>query len=517
MKGYFAYIRVSTVKQGEHGSSLQEQKSAIEAYAERQKLPISTWFEEKETAAKQGRPVFSRMIGALEKGDARGIIIHKIDRSARNLKDWANLGGLIDRGIDVRFAHESMDLKTRGGRLAADIQAVVAADYIRNLRDEVLKGYYGRLKQGLYPLPAPIGYLDRGKGKPKDIDPIRGPLVRQAFDLYATGKFGLKTLQREMKKRALVSGRSGKALSLSGISKMLNNTFYTGLIHIKRTNETFNGVHEPLITKSLFDRVQAILKGKLVLRFHKHQYLFRRLVRCATCGYHLIGERQKGRYVYYRCHSDGCRGICIREELLDHAVQSSLQYLHLNEIEQKALKEIASGLCVDSEEELTRLKASLGLQIGKCEERLARLTDAYLDQTIEKELFESRKQAILSERRLLEDKLRHASEADIPANAALAKLELGNAAYLGYKNGIPEEKRNMLETITSNFVVRGKEPAFTLLSPLKEVANWQKFHLGAPRRGDPRMRGKQLMDIVLAVAREEKSAVNDKEAAKTSA
>ncbi len=53
---------------------------------------------------------------------------------------------------EVHFANESLDLQSRGGRLSADIQAVVAADYIRNLREETRKGFYGRLKQGLCPM-----------------------------------------------------------------------------------------------------------------------------------------------------------------------------------------------------------------------------------------------------------------------------------------------------------------------------------------------------------------------------
>ena len=88
-------------------------------------------------------------------------IIHKIDRSARNLKDWSDLGEMIDSGIQVHFVNESLDLHSRGGRLSADIQAVVAADYIRNLREETRKGFYGRIKQGVYPLPAPLGYPTR--------------------------------------------------------------------------------------------------------------------------------------------------------------------------------------------------------------------------------------------------------------------------------------------------------------------------------------------------------------------
>jgi DNA invertase Pin-like site-specific DNA recombinase len=55
MKTYVGYIRVSTARQGERGVSLQEQRGAIEQYAERNKLEISQWFEERETAAKRGR------------------------------------------------------------------------------------------------------------------------------------------------------------------------------------------------------------------------------------------------------------------------------------------------------------------------------------------------------------------------------------------------------------------------------------------------------------------------------
>ena len=98
MKNYFAYIRVSTVKQGDHGCSLDEQKASIEAYAHRHGLTITEWFEEKETAAKQGRREFNRLTQLLKQGKAASFIIHKIDRSARNLKDWARLGDLIDMG-----------------------------------------------------------------------------------------------------------------------------------------------------------------------------------------------------------------------------------------------------------------------------------------------------------------------------------------------------------------------------------------------------------------------------------
>jgi site-specific DNA recombinase len=170
MNTYFAYLRVSTVKQGD-GVSLEAQRDAIEAYAAKHDLHVCQWFEEKVTAAKKGRPLFNKMVKGLQRRDAVGVIVHKIDRSARNFADWAMIGELLDQGVDVRFAHEALDLRSRGGRLTADIQAVIAADYVRNLREECLKGIEGRLKQGLFPFAAPIGYLDQGAGKAKGPGP----------------------------------------------------------------------------------------------------------------------------------------------------------------------------------------------------------------------------------------------------------------------------------------------------------------------------------------------------------
>src|SRR5262245_42335656 len=138
----------------------------------------------------------------------------------------------IDEGIKVLFTNESLDLQTRGGRLSADIQAVVAADYVRNLREETKKGLYGRLKQGCYPFPAPLGYKDMGKGKPKEVDPLTAPLVRQAFELYATGQYTVITLSEELFRRGLRT-RGGRRLSKNGVSFLLNNPFYTGLIRLR--------------------------------------------------------------------------------------------------------------------------------------------------------------------------------------------------------------------------------------------------------------------------------------------
>lgn len=316
---YIAYLRVSTSRQGTLGVSLSEQRLAIELYARRRGIRISEWCTETRSASSGFRPIFRRIIASLKGNHATGLIVHKIDRGARNLADWAQLGELIDRGPNIHFVQDDLDLQSRGGRLAADIQAVIAADYVRNLREETRKGMRGRFRQGLYPLKAPIGYLDNGGGQAKTLDPVQAPQIRNAFDLFATGRFTIRSLRLEMHGRGLRNSR-GKPVSINGWSRILKNAFYIGELRLKSTGEVFGGVHEPLVTRSCFDRVQLLLRRRRRRHGFTHEFRFRGLLRCLKCDRALVGELQKG-HVYYRCHSGGC--TCVREERVDEAIAAN--------------------------------------------------------------------------------------------------------------------------------------------------------------------------------------------------
>jgi site-specific DNA recombinase len=485
MENFLAYIRVSTAKQGEKGVSLQEQKEAIARYAERYGLEISQWFEERETAAKRGRPGFTQMLRLLRQKRARGVIIHKIDRSARNLKDWADLGEMIDSGIEVHFANESLDLHTRGGRLSADIQAVVAADYIRNLREETRKGFYGRLKQGIYPLGAPIGYLDQGGARPKVPDPERAPLVAQAFELYSTGKFSLPRLLEEMNRRGLRNRRGGR-LSLDGISVFLNNPFYLGVIRVKKTGELFEGKHEPIVNKSLFDRVQAILRGKTVDRRTRHDFTFRRMVRC-SCGYSLIGELQKG-HVYYRCQTKTCPTRTIREEKLDRTIGRALGSLRLDNEEIQYAEAWVQNARLKRDALRAQEIQMCKIQLEHCRARLNRLTDAFLDGSVERELFDERKAALLLEQQGLKERLADMEHMNQDALVQLGEfLELAKSAKMAYKLASPEKKRDLAKKLTSNLTVMAKNVDIELKKPCRLIAERSKTGCSPPHPGVPRI------------------------------
>ncbi len=484
MKKCFGYIRVSTPKQGK-GVSLQEQKEAITRYCQRQSLELVSWFEEQETAAKRGRPIFSQMLKDLTSGKAHGVVIHKIDRSARNLKDWADLGELIDKGIEVHFANESLDLHSRGGRLSADIQAVVAADYIRNLREETKKGFYGRLKQGLYPLPAPIGYVDMGKGKPKELDPVRASLVKKAFELYASGRFTLDTLSDELCRLGL-RRKGGSKIPRTTIADMFRNPFYIGIIYVKRTKEVFSGIHPQLVSKALFDKVHQILDGKSNTRALTHDFLFRRMLRCKQCNYTLTGERQKG-HIYYRCQTKDCPTKCIREEEVEKQIVDTLSCLEFSQEEKEYLRAKIEHLKSDwASERKVRIK-NLHLRLDHIKDRLHKLTDAYIDGVVEKDLFQQRKEALIVEQKGIEETLHVSDQESQSVPDRLSEfLELAGSAYLQYKLGLPEQKRDLVKNVTSNRQVDGKKVDITFSFPFSEIAKRFENANGGPYRTIPR-------------------------------
>lgn len=466
MKRCFAYIRVSTVKQGD-GASLDAQRDAIDAFASRQNIEIIKWFEEKETAAKLGRPIFSQMIRELRRGKANGLVIHKVDRSARNPADWVKIGELADAGIDIHFVTESLDFRSRGGRLTADIQAVIAADYVRNLREETRKGIYGRLKQGLYPFRAPIGYLDNGSGKPKTLDPLRAPLVKLAFEFYASRKHSLRSLHEELHQRGLTT-RQGRRLSLHGLETILNCTFYTGVISIKCNGMTYNGIHERLISPALFERVQMIKSGKSGPKLTRHDHTYRGLFRCGHCDGPMVPELQKG-HVYYRCTTKACATKTIREEALAEAVDACLQRSALTDADMAAFHvRISAWEAGTGEREEER---SWQLRRSNLLDRIDRLTDALVDKLIEKDSFAERRKRLALEEEALNEERREYKNRAVKADQLRSLIELAKSVRLSHQLGDSAEKRQIVEMATSNRVVLTKNVYLEPSNWLDEVKN----------------------------------------------
>lgn len=481
MKRCFGYIRVSTVRQGD-GASLEAQKDAILAFADRNKIEIVRWLEEKETAAKRGRPIFNRMIADLKKRKADGVVVHKIDRFTRNLIDYGKISELIDMGVDVFTAIEPLDFQTRGGRLAADVQAVVAADQVRNLREECIKGLYGRLKQGLYPFKAPIGYLNNGGGKLKTPDPERVHHIRDAFELYGSGQYSQRSLLVELNRRGFRS-RLGRPVSLTSLEAILANSFYCGIIRIKVNGQTFHGRHEPIIPASLFERVQDLKAGKAVKKVTKHNHTYRRLFRCGLCGTAMIPERQKG-HVYYRCQNKPCPTKTVREELLEDTVQRCLEGVRLSDHQIDVL--VARLTQWTSDRNDLEARRQLPLQFAAIAAKRERLTDALIDRLIEKQIFEERNAKLhLEEAKLREYRL-DLEKRSFDSEQTRNFLELVKTLAHTYACAAPAQKQQIAKLATSNRTIVRRRVYVEPANWLQDVGTAVAALNGPPSRGADR-------------------------------
>jgi site-specific DNA recombinase len=225
--------------------------------------------------------------------------------------------------------------------------------------------------------------------------------------------------------------RGGGTIHPNRLSDILRNPFYVGVIRVKTTNETFVGVHEPLVSRHVFERVGQIIRGKTNTVTSLHDFLYRRRLKCKTCGYSLIGERQRG-HVYYRCQTKSCPTNCIREEAVDEAVLSQFSRLQFSEEERTVFRPMITSMGTSKAEEQGKLITALRLNISQLTERINRLMDAYLDRLLDKESFEERTSALLMERAGLEQRLAEwQSGHRNPVDELLCFLERADGACLG--------------------------------------------------------------------------------------
>ena len=330
-----------------------------------------------------------------------------------------------------------------------------------------------------------MGYIDRGGGKVKTTDPKKGPLVREMFERYATGRYTLESLCRTMNALGL-RNTVGNELDQNSASRILNNRFYTGLIEIRTTGEIFDAVHESLVSKTLFDAVQDVLHGRAQIKNHRHEFTFRRLVSCGLCSKILVGERQKG-HVYYRCHTRACPTKCTRETVLESAVRSMLERISLTSDERRSCESALAWITTQQDSALSEDLDALRLEEAQVKDRLGRLTDHLVDGHIDPATFEEKKRQILDQKCEIQGRIREAEDNPRWLTDRISHyLELAESAPLTYEMASPMRKRQIIETLTSNRSVSENEISVELREPFQILADRQAVsHCGEPR-GLPR-------------------------------
>jgi site-specific DNA recombinase len=412
---YFLYARKSTDVEDKQVLSIDAQLAELQALAKREQLNIVEVFVEKRSAKMPGRPIFGDMMTRIQKGEAQGIICWKIDRLARNPVDGGQIQWLLQQGVIRHIQTHDRSHFPNDNVLMMSVELGMANEYIRQLSANTSRGLRQKARQGMYPGLAPFGYLNDPSTKTIKKHQKNAKLVREIFERYATGKDTLDSLATMLEKAGVLS-KGNRRIHISQISFFLQNPFYYG--HFRYAGEVYEGKHEPIVSKELFDKANVVLHSRgRVLDIKDDPRPFCGLLRCETCGMGITGENRlkqqvSGKvhhYVYYHCSKKSkvvaCDEPCIRGDVLDRQLSALLTDYAMP-------KEWVAPLSVMLDREAqtatqTASEAVFGLreQIAELSRNLSRLTDVYVAQDIERDDYLARRRALMSEKKSVEEKI----------------------------------------------------------------------------------------------------------------
>ena len=478
---YFIYARKSTDDEDRQVLSIEAQLKELREYAQREKLSVYKEVVEAKTAKKPGRPLFNGVLAEIERGLADGILAWHPDRLARNSVDGGKIIYLVDQRIirDLRFPTFRFDDSAQG-KFMLSIAFGQSKYYIDALSENIRRGIRLKLSKGIWPQWAPIGYINDRKTRTIIIDEGKAPFIKRVFELYSSGRYSFEEIHAKINSLGM-TGRLNRPLSRSQYQTMLKNPLYYGVFRYK--GELYEGTHQPVITKKLFDRCQEVmrLRGK-----HKEprqkRFVLRGLMRCGECGRMITAELQKG-HIYYRCTKrlTNCNQKYVREEQLAAQIAKFIQKVSLpDEWAKRIIEELERDRNASLHSSASQ-QQNLEAKIKGMDNKISKLIDVYLEGALTLEEYQAKKEAFINEKRKLQESARDfaAGSADWfePAKDLVTLL---NTAEYAVRQGNLESQKEILEKIGSNFILKARRLVFSSGAPYRGLfitapyPNWRR-------------------------------------------
>jgi site-specific DNA recombinase len=488
MPKYVLYARKSTDIEDRQVLSIESQINELREYAKKESLFVVDEFSEAKSAKCTGRPIFEFVLQQLESGNADGILAWHPDRLARNSLDGGKIIYLIDRGIinDLRFPTYRFD-NTAQGKFMLSIAFGQSKYYIDNLSENIRRGMREKLRRGVWPIYAPLGYVNDRKNRVIIPDSERAPYIKKIFEVYATANFSLYELMQEVKTWGLI-GRKGKPVHKSKLARLLQNPFYYGVIRFN--GEMYEGSHPPLISKKLFDRCQEVLSQKSKPQKRGEvKFAFRGFIKCGECGGSITAEMQKG-HIYYRCTKKirRCRQKFLREEALLEQINKSLLQVFIPDNGKDIIFNRLDELAEIDRKASFSLSHQLQDRIQGLDAKIERLIDLYVERDISQEEYQHKKAKLVNEKKDLQERLGEIEKQsggwlELSKNFITSCNLAGSVAWQGNLS----QKRDFLKTNGSNHTLKDKNLSFYWSEPFNmvaKIARSQKWRRG--RDSNPR-------------------------------
>lgn len=339
----------------------------------------------------------------------------------------------------------------------------------------VKRGNKEKLNSGGWPGTAPFGYLNDKLTKTIILDPVRAKYLVRAFELYATGSYGFKQISQILHDEGLRTNTGRKFFS-GNIHRFIDNSFYCGLM--MRGGKLYQGNHEPLVSKELFDQAQDVLHNRNRPRPKTHFFPLRGFMTCEVCGCSLTASLKKGHHYYYCTNSKGnCpeHKTYMREKTLYPIVGSLFEKLNLDEevIEMmyRSAKEETGYDTAYAESVLTTLRSRLNALSAK----ESKLLDTFLAEQISGEVYDAKALEIQNEKVLVAKQIKETEEKQAKGISTLEPTKnlflRASRARKEFIAGDDFKKREIVETVLWNLSMKEQKMAqYQFKSPYSILA-----------------------------------------------
>ncbi len=440
-----AYVRESTEEQGQ-GFSPDAQRQGIRRFAPENNLDIigeycdfhSGWRKS------EARPEFQRLMADAAEGKFDVVLVFHTSRFARNQIEARRYKQLLRERLGIRVVSVTQpmgeDPSDPSAFLAESIHEMFDEYYSVSLSFWTRNGLREKARQGHLVGSLPWGYIRDPNTKLATPDPERAPLILALFERYATGQESDRSLAAWLNATGARTARN-REFGKDTVREMLCNAAYAGYVSgLREKTRTIKGLHEPIVTDELFDRVQEVRGWRTrVVKPGRpsEEYLLRKLLRCEHCGARMHGTSgSRAGIRRYQCSTRRYHGNCEQTIVKAQALEEQLiDWVHTFQPDEQLRKLMLDTLRAETDvqpgQDTTR-RAELLIQ-------LERLRDLYLMGDYTKAQYVMRRQA------LEEELQRTAPPATPDLDRAQALLE--DFARFWEAEPNPAERRKLIATL----------------------------------------------------------------------
>lgn len=363
------YPRVSTEDQSRFGHSLDEQEDRLRKLCEFKGYKIYKVYREEGVSAKNtNRPKFKEMIQDMKDGKINKIIVYKLDRLTRSIKDLETICTLLEEyHCDLESVAEEINTGNSNGKFFIRMLTILAQLEIERTSERTKFGLIGAAKKGHISGKPALGYTKKDKSKKLVIDEIEAEVVKRIFNMYLEGSSVCYICEKFNEENVL-----NRHWATTTVDKILSNKIYIGNIeHGKRDKKNaqiFENVVPTIIDKTTFDCVQKRKEKNLKNFKRKRTYIFMQKILCPKCNKIMGGESSTSgtgdKHIYYKCN-------CCKKRISEKKIEKELLKF-LNDMLDFFLivdNSFKSSMCRDIELEITKyekMKVELNDKVTWC-------------------------------------------------------------------------------------------------------------------------------------------------------